>query len=72
MNDIEKFAKKNELYAPKLCIKKETSNYYSVRRSETPECEVGLPVMIKETNGRCEVVEGKEVFDILEEVNPYK
>ena len=64
--------KKNNLYAPEFCIKKGVANYYSVRRCIVPECEVGLPVLIKETNGHCEVVEGKEVFDILAEVNPYK
>ena len=71
MTKIESFAKKNELFYPSFCIKKGNSNYYHVCRSEDTEADVGLPVLIKETNGYCEVVEGKEVFDILEEVNPY-
>ena len=72
MNVVEAFAKKNELYHPSFCTKKGNSTYYYVGRSEDTEADIGLPVLIKENDGHCEVVEGKEVFDILSEVNSYK
>lgn len=73
MNEnVESFAKKHELCEVSFCTKKNNSNYYYATENEYVNAEAGLPILIKETDGHCNIISGKEVFDILAEVNPYK
>ena len=65
---IERFAKKNKLCEVSFCLKKNNSSYYYATEIEYVNAEAGLPILIKETDGHCEIISGKEVFDILEEV----